>query len=102
MLRALARYFPPGVTWTRPAGGMFIWLELPPGLDARKLLEASLAQAHVAFVPGAAFHADGTGQNTMRLSFSTADHSTIEEGVKRLGALLHQVMAAQPRSASGA
>ena len=88
MLAALKTHMPPGVTWTRPQGGMFIWLTLPKDMDGADLLTRSLKTQRVAFVPGRAFHADGSGGNTIRLSFSLADPATIEEGIKRLGALL--------------
>jgi len=88
MLRALEAHMPAGVKWTRPEGGMFIWLELPKSLDAAELLASSLRSERVAFVPGHAFFADGSGSNTMRLSFSRADDVTIDEGIARLGRLI--------------
>jgi len=90
MLAALAAEMPPGVTWTRPAGGMFIWLTLPETIDAAALLPRAIAEARIAFVPGRAFHCDGSGANTLRLNFSLADEARIEEGVARLGALLRR------------
>ncbi len=88
MLRALEREMPAGVAWTRPEGGMFIWVTLPPGIDAAMLLRRALAEARIAFVPGRAFHIDGSGANTLRLNFSLAEESRIAEGIGRLGALL--------------
>ena len=88
MLAALERWFPPGVRWTRPAGGLFVWLELPEGVDGTKLLERAIGEINVAFVPGSAFHADRTGANTCRLSFSMANPETIDEGIRRLSTLL--------------
>jgi DNA-binding transcriptional MocR family regulator len=88
MLAALAEHMPAGVEWTRPEGGMFIWITLPKTMDGAELLAKSLKTQRVAFVPGAAFFADGSGRNTIRLSFSRADEATITEGIKRLGALL--------------
>ncbi|MEP2919113.1 MAG: PLP-dependent aminotransferase family protein [Sulfitobacter sp.] len=88
MLRALEAHMPAGVTWTRPEGGMFIWLELPKSLDAAALLASSLRSERVAFVPGHAFFADGSGSNTMRLSFSRTDDVMIDEGIARLGRLI--------------
>ena len=90
MLAALETHMPPGVTWTRPEGGMFIWLTLPAHLDGAELLAQSLKTQRVAFVPGRAFHADGSGGNTLRLSFSLADPATIDEGIRRLGTLLSE------------
>jgi len=69
MLAALEREMPAGVEWSRPEGGMFIWLTLPEGMDGADLLARSIDSARVAFVPGRAFFADGTGANTIRLSF---------------------------------
>lgn len=88
MLTCLQKYMPDGVTWTRPEGGMFVWVTLPPALDGAELLAESLKTQKVAFVPGRAFFADGSNGNTLRLSFSQADEATIEEGIERLGRLL--------------
>ncbi|PHO04946.1 GntR family transcriptional regulator [Rhodobacteraceae bacterium 4F10] len=88
MLAALERYMPKGVEWTRPEGGMFVWLTLPVGVDGADLLALALETQKVAFVPGHAFFADGSGRNTIRLSFSCADEATIEEGMRRLGLAL--------------
>jgi len=88
MLAALAREMPDTVTWTKPEGGMFVWLTLPPHIDAAALLATSLKTERVAFVPGRAFFADGSNGNTLRLSFSCANESQIDEGIKRLGRLI--------------
>jgi DNA-binding transcriptional MocR family regulator len=88
MLAALAKYMPADVSWTVPEGGMFVWLTLPAGMDGAELLAKSLATAKVAFVPGKAFFADGSGANTCRVSFSCADEAMIEEGISRLGGLI--------------
>ena len=88
MLAALTREMPAGVEWSRPEGGMFVWLTLPEGLDGAELLAQSLESARVAFVPGGAFFADGTGANTIRLSFSCASEEMIDEGIRRLGDLI--------------
>ncbi|MBB3316152.1 DNA-binding transcriptional MocR family regulator [Rhizobium sp. BK181] len=88
MLAALEKYMPAGTSWTKPEGGMFIWVTLPDGMDGAKLLAKSLETAKVAFVPGKAFFADGSGENTFRVSFSCANDQMIEEGISRLGALI--------------
>ncbi|ENN87657.1 putative aminotransferase protein [Rhizobium freirei PRF 81] len=88
MLAALAKYMPDGVSWTKPQGGMFVWITLPKGMDGAKLLARSLETAKVAFVPGQAFFSDGTGANTFRVSFSCANDEMIEEGISRLGKLI--------------
>ena len=85
MLASLARHMPEGVTWTKPDGGMFIWVTLPEHFDGASLLAESLKTERVAFVPGKAFFADGSGANTLRLSFSCASEAMIEEGIMRLG-----------------
>lgn len=90
MLAALAREMPEGVTWTRPEGGMFVWLTLPGHIDAAELLAQSLQSERVAFVPGRAFFADGSNGNTLRLSFSCADEAAISEGITRLGRLIRR------------
>ena len=69
---------------------MFIWLTLPPQIDAADLLALSLKTERVAFVPGRAFFADGSGSNTLRLSFSVADETKIDEGIKRLSRLIRR------------
>jgi len=88
MLSALAQHMPAGVTWTKPEGGMFVWVTLPEGMDGAALLERSLAQEKVAFVPGAAFFPDGSGRNTIRLNFSSPTEAMIEDGLARLGRLI--------------
>jgi DNA-binding transcriptional MocR family regulator len=93
MLRALKQYMPPGVDWTRPEGGMFIWITLPAGLDGAQLLARSLDSVKVAFVPGQAFFADGGGPNTIRLSYSVLDEAAIEEGIARLARLIAETLA---------
>jgi 2-aminoadipate transaminase len=87
MLDAMAQHFPPGVSWTRPEGGMFIWVTLPKQIDAMKLLDLSLA-AKVAFVPGAPFYANEPETNTLRLSFVTVPPERIREGIAILGKLI--------------
>lgn len=88
MLQSLERHMPSGVQWTKPEGGMFIWLTLPSHIDGADLLAEALKTHRIAFVPGRAFYADGSNGNTLRLSFTQAGESTIEEGISRLGVLL--------------
>jgi 2-aminoadipate transaminase len=83
MLQALTTEMPDGVRWTRPGGGLFVWLTLPEGMDAEALIEAAVAEG-VAYVPGGPFHVDGGGANTMRLTFAKEDEVNIVEGVRRL------------------
>jgi DNA-binding transcriptional MocR family regulator len=88
MLAALAEHMPAGVTWTEPQGGLFVWVRLPEGCDAAALLQRAVAEARVAFVPGGAFFFDGSGRNSMRLSYSLPDEATIREGIRRLAGLI--------------
>lgn len=87
LLDALQRHMPPGVRWTRPAGGMFTWLELPAACDATALLQDAVRH-QVAFVPGAPFYAGGpAARNTLRLSYATATPEQLETAAARLGAV---------------
>lgn len=95
MLAALTGNMPSGVSWTRPEGGMFIWVTLPPELDARALLEYALREERVAFVPGQAFFADGTGSNTLRLNYSLPSESMIREGIVRLARAINRQVSGQ-------
>ena len=88
MLTALKAYMPKGVSWTEPEGGMFVWVTLPQGMDGAALLVRALEEENVAFVPGSAFYADGSGKNTIRLNLSSPNEAQIDEGLKRLGRLL--------------
>lgn len=87
MLAALERSMPAGVQWTRPTGGMFLWLTLAAGNDAQALLARAL-ERKVAFVPGQPFHPSGGGANTMRLNFSHSTPAQLVEGVGRLAEVL--------------
>ncbi len=84
MLAAMEQYFPEGVAWTRPQGGLFLWVKLPEGVDCLELIEGAIEQK-VAFVPGTAFYADGRGRDALRLTFATCPTDMIDEGIKRLG-----------------
>jgi len=97
MLAALDRYFPKNITYTRPAGGFFIWVTLPSDIDAKQLLETQvLPQAHVAYVPAACQFASRTVKNGFRLNFTSLDPVTITAGIKRLGVLLQANQAVAP------
>lgn len=95
MLTAMDLFFPAGITWTRPQGGLFLWVTLPDGLDSMAILEKAI-ENKVAFVPGAAFYPGGGGQNTMRLNFSNAQPEQIKIGIRRLGQVLAAEMGVDP------
>jgi len=104
MVAAMEKYFPPGVRWTRPAGGLFLWVTLPEGIDATALLPEAVAHK-VAYVPGAPFFPETNaprrkrrgkplpvGHNTMRLNFSNASLEEIDLGIQRLGQVIANAM----------
>ena len=93
MQSALARHMPLGVTWSKPQGGMFVWLKVPEGLDGAHLLEAALAEERVAFVPGGPFFAVEPQANTLRLSYSLLGPEDIDEGVRRLARVVEARLA---------
>ena len=100
MLRALEEHFPADAHFTRPAGGLFVWAELPRHVDTRELLLDAI-QDKVAFVPGQGFHPDNTGTNTMRLNFSNVPAEQLREGVRRLGVAIQRRLASPSESRVG-
>jgi 2-aminoadipate transaminase len=88
MMAAMEQYFPVGVKWQIPHGGMFVWVTLPEGMDAAALLPMVIEQAKVSYVPGTPFYADNSGANTLRLNFSNPTPELITEGIERLGKVL--------------
>jgi 2-aminoadipate transaminase len=91
MFEMMEEMFPPEVTWTRPLGGMFLWGMMPEHVDAAEVLKVAI-ERKVAFVPGAAFHPNGGGANTMRLNFSFSSPENIREGITRLGTTLKEAL----------
>jgi 2-aminoadipate transaminase len=89
MLDSLSNSFPSGVSWTRPEGGMFVWVELPEDVKAEELLAKAIMEK-IAFVPGAPFFADQRRHNFMRLNFSNQSTRKIEEGIGRLATVLNR------------
>ena len=87
MLTSLERHMPQGTKWTKPDGGMFLWMELPGGLDAATLLPRAVEQK-VAFVPGAPFFANAPQAQFVRLNYSNRPPDLIDEGMRRLGAVI--------------
>lgn len=87
MFQAMEKYFPAGVSWTKPDGGIFLWVTLPHGMDSMELFKQSI-QAKVAYVPGSCYYAKGGGDNCMRVNFSACNEEKIEEGIKRLARVI--------------
>ncbi len=94
MLESLKDFFPPEVTWTRPEGGLFLWVTLPKGTNSVKLLEGALKE-NVAFVPGDCFYATNGEESLrhMRLNFSYGKPDQIREGIRRLGSAVKLLIA---------
>ena len=91
MLASLEKYMPEGVSWTKPEGGLFLWVKLPEYISADDMFEDAIKE-NVAYVIGSAFHVDGSGKNTMRLNFSYPTLYEIEEGIKRLATAIKKRM----------
>ena len=90
MLDALDREFPGEAKWSKPQGGIFVWVTLPEPVNTWDLLPRAVEEAKVAFIPGFAFGIQGGGQSSMRLNFSNATPDLIAEGVKRLGQIVRE------------
>ncbi|MDP9364563.1 MAG: PLP-dependent aminotransferase family protein [Chloroflexota bacterium] len=84
MLAALERHMPSGTIWTRPEGGFFVWVTLPKGVDAERMLPQAKERG-VEYLPGASCYADGRGGNQLRLSFSFVPDDQIEPGIRIIG-----------------
>lgn len=89
MLDKLAKYMPklPGLKWTQPHGGLFLWVTLPENMDAGEMFHSAI-EKKVAYVVGTAFYPDGGGSNSFRMNFSYSSMAEIEEGVKRLAEVI--------------
>ena len=87
MIQALEQYMPEGVRWTKPKGGLFLWVTLPTSIDTKAIFTKAV-EAKVAFVPGGSFHPLGGGENTMRLNFSNTRPELTTEGIKRLAQVI--------------
>ncbi len=96
MVEALETYMPKheGVRWTRPDGGLFIWVWLPEGVDTQEMIPRAI-ERKVAYVPGASAFVDGTGHNTMRLSYSSSTLEQIDEGIRRLADVVREEIEAK-------
>ncbi|MGD8565580.1 MAG: PLP-dependent aminotransferase family protein [Candidatus Bathyarchaeota archaeon] len=91
MLKALTRHMPKCVQWSKPDGGLFLWVELPDNMNTNDLFPKAI-QKKVAYVVGSAFHCNGTGQNTMRINFSYSTEEQIRKGIERLGKMIKENM----------
>ena len=91
MIDALAEYFPKGIQFTMPEGGMFLWVMLPDNLSAMRLFDIAIKKK-VAFVPGNPFYVNRSDANTLRLNFSCVDEDTIRIGIKRLGEAVQELI----------
>jgi len=89
MLESLDTHFPKSATWTRPAGGFYVWITLPPEIDTKAMMPKAIA-AKVAYVPGTAFYADGLGSWSLRLSYCHPTPERIRDGVKALSGVVNQ------------
>ena len=91
MLSALDAYFPKAATWTKPAGGFYVWVTLPPEIDTKAMVPRAIA-AKVAYVPGTAFFADGFGSWSLRLSYCYPTPERITQGIMALSKVVEQEM----------
>jgi DNA-binding transcriptional MocR family regulator len=91
MLESLEQHFPEGATWTKPEGGFYVWVTLPPEIDTKAMMPKAIV-AKVAYVPGTAFYADGFGSWSMRLSYCYPSPERIRDGIKSLGAVVKKEM----------
>jgi len=84
----MSKVFPANTTFTKPEGGLFSWVELPPNINARDVLEKCL-ERNVAFVPGGSFFPNGGNENTFRINFSNMPEDRIVDGLTRIGGILY-------------
>ncbi|MBB6480712.1 PLP-dependent aminotransferase family protein [Spirochaeta isovalerica] len=93
MMESIEKYFPEEAKWTYPSGGLFTWVVVPESIDTKELMERTLEETKVAYVPGASFFPNGGVHNTLRLNFSNMPEDKIVEGIRRLGDLLKKEIA---------
>lgn len=91
MVSMIEEFFPGEIEFTKPEGGMFLWITLPESLSSLRLFDLAKKE-NVVFVPGNAFYVDGGGNNTLRLNFSYSDEGKIEEGIKRLARVIKKLL----------
>lgn len=91
MLNAMEKYFPACLNWSKPNGGLFIWVKLPEGVNAKDIMQACLKDK-VMFITGSMFYANGGVDHTFRLNYSAVAEDKIVEGIKRIGSVLHNAL----------
>ena len=91
MLESLDAYFPKSATWTKPGGGFYVWVTLPPEIDTKALMPKAIV-SKVAYVPGTAFYADGLGSWSLRLSYCFPSPERIRDGVRSLAGVIKSEM----------
>lgn len=91
MVHMIEKYFPKEIKYTKPQGGMFLWVTLPEGFSSLKLFDIAIKD-NVAFVPGDPFYVNEYDTNTLRLNYSNSNESVIEEGIKRLSKAINQLI----------
>jgi len=98
METALEKHMPEGTAWTRPEGGMTVWVTLPAGFDAGDLL-IHARERGIYFVPGRHFYSQQPQVNTLRLGFSSVDEKSIARGIQTFGELLKSELRKRQRGA---
>jgi DNA-binding transcriptional MocR family regulator len=92
VLEALEAHMPFGVDWTRPQGGMYVWVTLPKGMDGAEFARRALAEERVAVVSGKSFYPNDPEPNTIRLAFAQTPESRAGEGIARLAGLIRRMV----------
>ncbi len=103
MLEALDKYMPQedGLTWSKPEGGMFLWIHLPEYMDTVEMLREAIVEHKVAYVIGNAFYYDGSGRNTMRINYSYPTDEQIVQGIERLSKVVTKRLKSRTAGVSG-
>jgi len=92
MLRSLDEHLSDVARWSKPTGGVFVWVSLPEQLDTTEMFQKAIEQK-VAYIPGGVFSVDGSTKNAVRLNFSNVNPDAIEEGVARLAGVIRSALA---------
>ncbi len=99
MVSMIQTWLPEEIGYSKPEGGMFLWISLPPGISSLELFNIAI-ESEVAFVPGDAFYVDESGSNTLRLNFSNSNEAKIEEGIKRLAKAYEKLLATRTKTSA--